>query len=104
MNQDSTVNKIKNVIQAYFPVSRIVLFGSRATKKNRTDSDYDLMVIIDKTLPVKKKLSWVSQLSKTLAKQGIDADILLNSEREIVIKKNLPGHIVYYALNDGIEL
>lgn len=45
MVSDKTLDKIKNVIIDAVHPDKIILFGSRATGKNREDSDYDIFVL-----------------------------------------------------------
>ena len=39
-----------------------------------------------------------------LARKKIPADILIQSKKEIEIKKNITGHIVKIALNEGVKI
>lgn len=104
MNKEIS-DKINGVVKAYFPDARILLFGSHARGDDNKDSDYDLLVIIKKTVSPREKMDWRSKINKALV-YALDApfDILLNSEEEVQRKKELPGHIVRWALKEGIEL
>ena len=49
MKPDNTIlNKVKNLIRASFPDSTIILYGSQAREDARQDSDYDLLVLLNK--------------------------------------------------------
>ena len=105
MKQDKNIEAIKSVVHSFFPKSKIILFGSRAKKMENEDSDYDLMVIIDKTFPLQEKINWRGKMHKALVKElEAPVDLLLNSEEEINIKKEFPGHIIQSVLEEGVLL
>ena len=105
MENQTLYNTIKSTVKSFFPNAKVLLFGSRAREDNDDHSDYDVMVIIDKTLPLKEKRDWKGRIHKALV-NALDApvDVLLNSEEEISIKKELPGHVVRWAIKQGVEL
>jgi predicted nucleotidyltransferase len=92
-------------VHSFLPNAKVMLFGSRARKDHSEHSDYDLLIIADKTYTTREKLHWMSILNKALV-QTIHApvDVLLNSEEEIKIKKELPGHVVRWATQEGLLL
>lgn len=45
--QDVVINKIIKLAQSKFPESEIYLYGSRARRDNKKDSDWDLLVLLD---------------------------------------------------------
>ncbi len=105
MNDNSnTLSIIKETAGKFIPGSKILLFGSQARKDNISDSDYDFLVITKDTLDIQKKRALKSLMRKELAKYKIPADILIQSEEEINLKKDIPGHIVKQALHEGISL
>ena len=84
--------------------SRILLFGSRARKDNTNDSDYDFLVITRETLDIHKKRTLSSMMRKELARFKIPADILIQSEDESNLKKEVTGHILKQVLREGVAL
>ena len=99
------VSNIKTVVHSFFPDARVLLFGSRAKGTDRKDSDYDLLVITKSTYPAEEKISLRSKIDKALVKSlHAPVDVILNSEEEIESKKILPGHIVQWALKEGVWL
>lgn len=90
-------------MHSFLPNAKVLLFGSRARKDHSGHSDYDLLIITDKTFTPREKLHWMSVLNKALV-QTIHApvDVLLNSEEEI--KKELPGHVVRWATKEDLLL
>ena len=50
-------------------------------------------------------MAWMSILSKALVKTiHAPCDILVNSEKDVEIKKQLPGHVIKWALKEGVWL
>jgi predicted nucleotidyltransferase len=43
------VNQIKNVVKQTDPNAVAILYGSRATQKARKDSDWDVLILLDKS-------------------------------------------------------
>ena len=68
------------------------------------DSDYDILVVIDKTLSSEEKMPFRTKIRKTLLSYGILSDILIQSEQEISQKKQLTGHIVKTILQEGVAI
>ncbi len=103
-NISEVIEVIKNSTNELLPGSRILLFGSRARQENSKDSDYDFMIITKDTLDIKQKRFLQSQLRKKLAQHGIPADILIQSEEEIINKKEIAGHIVREIMKEGVAI
>jgi len=53
---------------------------------------------------IKQKADYKSRIRKSLASLGIPVDILLNSEKEIQLLKNVPGHIIRSVTKEMIQL
>lgn len=105
MENQKIINTIKHTVNSFFPTARVLLFGSRARGDNDIHSDYDVMVIINETLPLKEKRDWRGRINEALVEAlNAPVDVLLNSEEEISIKKELPGHVVRWAIKEGVEL
>jgi len=102
-NFDITV-QLKSLILTFFPNSNVILFGSRARKDNTIESDYDLLIITTEKLSVSVKRDFKTKIRKALFKLNILSDILIESDSEVQIKMNLPGHIVRNAMNEGVRL
>ena len=86
----------------FLPGSEIILFGSRARNENLRDSDYDLLIIVEKQFDSRKKLKYQALIRKDLAVKEILADIIIQSNADIEIKRNLPGHIMRSSIKEGI--
>ncbi|MDA3797649.1 MAG: nucleotidyltransferase domain-containing protein [Kiritimatiellae bacterium] len=99
-----SLQQIKEITHHVLPFCSIVLFGSRARSDASSDSDYDFMVITKKMMDLAEKRKYKSILRKEFAKQKIPVDVLIETENDVDIKRNLSGHIVREAMRDGIVL
>ncbi|TAL58008.1 MAG: nucleotidyltransferase domain-containing protein [Bacteroidetes bacterium] len=98
-------NKIKSIVHSFIPDAKILLFGSYARGEEKRGSDYDLLVITNESFPPLEKINWRSKICNALV-DAIHApfDILLDSEEEVNKKKKLPGHVVRWAVKEGVLL
>ena len=85
-------------------ILKMVLFGSRAKGSNRPDSDWDILVVIDKRMNFMEKWEIIDAIKIRLARLSIPNDIILKSEEEIEESKDNVGKVTYYALREGIEI
>lgn len=105
MSNGETLEKIKLTVQALLPGARVLLFGSRARGDEDKFSDFDLLIITPETFEPGEKVRWSSKIGKALVKAiHAPVDVLLNSEDEINIKRKLPGHVVKWAIKEGVPL
>ncbi|CAN5822199.1 nucleotidyltransferase domain-containing protein [soil metagenome] len=105
MEGKAATDVIKSTILSMIPGAKILLFGSRARGDFNKDSDYDLLVITPDNLPAREKSSWMSRLNYALVKAlKVPVDVLVNSEEEVSQKSKLPGHIIRWAMKEGVEL
>ena len=96
---------IKSVVHSFLPQAKVLLFGSRARGDNQLESDYDVIIITETSLHEKDKITWQGKLRKALIKSlQAPVDVLINSDEEISKKRKLPGHVVQYAMEEGIML
>lgn len=86
------------------PGAQVLLFGSHARGETDPESDYDILVIKERSLDIKSKFALRTRIRKRLLERGIRCDVLLQSEQEMQTKKELPGHVVRSALRDGVPL
>ena len=83
---------------------KIILFGSRARDDFSEGSDYDILIIVQKSLAIEEKMRLLARLRKELAKKGIDADIIIKSNDEVEYYKDKIGSVVKTALKEGVAL
>ncbi len=103
------LNEIKAVIGKILSrfgqeIEKIILFGSRAAGTQTKYSDYDLLVVIKATIPIEKKIEISAQIRSELAKEKIDADIIIKSGEETETYKEYIGTIVREALKEGVVI
>jgi predicted nucleotidyltransferase len=101
---DNTLATIGEVAHSAVPDARVLLFGSHARGQAGPESDYDILIITDRPLDTKSKFALRTHVRKLLLERGIRSDILVQSAEEIERKKELPGHIIRRALQDGVPL
>ena len=53
ISKESILSKIKNTVLAVEPEATVILYGSYARGDNRSDSDIDILVLVDK-----ENISW----------------------------------------------
>jgi len=100
------VELIKTSVKKHLSDAEVRLFGSRARSDSDSvsDSDYDILIITDQLLSPKEKFPIKTSIRKELLRSGIRTDILIQSRKDIAVKRNLPGHIIRRILNDAILL
>ncbi len=96
---------IKLMVNSFLPNAQVLLFGSRARGESSIDSDYDLLVITQETFAPRTKMDWESKIRKALVNEfSMPFDVIIQSKKEVSEKKNLSGHIVYYAMKEAVEI
>jgi len=104
MSENQILNTIKLVAKQIFPNCKIILFGSRARQDNDKNSDYDILLIIDKTMTPTEKIPFRTKIRKELLKYRILSDILIQSDEEVEQKSKLTGHIVRTIMKEGVVI
>lgn len=103
--KDQIHHTIKSMVNSFLPNAQVLLFGSRARGESTIDSDYDLLVITQETFAPRTKMNWESKIRKALVNElNLPFDVIIQSKKEISEKKNLSGHIVYYAIKEAVEI
>ena len=90
--------------KAGFKVEKIILFGSRAKGNWRTDSDWDLLIIVDKNITFMEMKKIIGDIQIRLAREKIPNDIIIRSVQEFSVAKESIGNLSYYAKREGIEI
>jgi predicted nucleotidyltransferase len=85
---------IKATVKSQIPDAEIRLFGSQARGDSDRNSDYDILVITETTFTPGEKIPLKTSIRRELLKSGIRTDILIQSKKDIAVKRKLPGHII----------
>jgi predicted nucleotidyltransferase len=95
---------IRGVIGGLIPYpQRTILFGSRAMRTNREDSDYDILIVADVPGDRKKELVILQRkLRRLLAQKGLDVDVILRDKGYVDEMKVFYGNIISEALAYGV--
>ncbi len=83
---------------------KMILFGSRAREDHRGDSDWDILVVVDRKLSRRDKMKISGTIRKRLADIYVDCDLILKSEEEVEFCRNLLGTVTREALREGVLL
>jgi predicted nucleotidyltransferase len=94
----------EEVERAGYQVRRILLFGSRARGDARPDSDWDFYIVVEQDIPLSVREELASQICWKLARQGIFADIFLQSELVVQTQASDVGRLTYYVLKEGVVI
>ncbi len=85
-------------------LDRIILFGSRARDNFSKDSDWDFLIIVNEELDWKEKRKLSANIRMKLVYSGMPADIIIVSDKQFQERKKDVGHIVYYAIKEGLQV
>lgn len=91
---------VRRIVDAADP-SMIILFGSYAYGTPRTDSDVDILVIMETDLPRHKRLG---PINRALAGLLIPKDILVYTPAEIEDWKEVPQAFITQVFEKGVRV
>lgn len=106
MAKDKNLVKIKEIIKAIFPDSRVILFGSRGREDFNPESDWDVLIVLDKNLtPPEKREVW-NRVSEVLHKKFpySSFDIIIKSIEGFEREKTVVNTISNEAYLEGVEI
>ncbi|MFH1961296.1 MAG: nucleotidyltransferase domain-containing protein [bacterium] len=92
------INEITRRIVENFRPGKIILFGSYANGIPADDSDLDLLIIKDSTLPARVENR---KVRKMLSDLRIPVDVIVRTAKEFEIYKDIIGTIIYPANKFG---
>jgi len=95
---------IKSLERRGISVKKIILFGSRARGDSSSSSDYDFLIITERTFSIEEKREIVAGIKEVLVNLYIPSDIIIKSEEEVEYFKDKIGSVVRQALKEGIAL
>jgi predicted nucleotidyltransferase len=89
---------VGRIVRTVNPV-RIVLFGSRAKREAREDSDYDLLVVVDAAT---NRREMRIAIRRSFADLAVAADVVVATADEAGARiPGRPAGVVYWALQGG---
>ena len=98
-------HKIKQTVQSFLPDAQVLLFGSKAKGTANPSSDFDVLVITKHNYSPPQKIKFNNLIHKALvAALKSPVDLIMHSEEEVKVYQNYFGHIVRYAVKEGIML
>jgi len=106
MEKEQGITVIKRLINLVIPYKKeIIFFGSRARGEYTEESDFDILVIVQrKNIDRKTLIGFQSQIKRLCAKSGLDADIIVRDRSYTDEMKNFPGNIIHSAVQTGIHI
>jgi uncharacterized protein len=99
--EDKTLNKIIDHLVREFHPRKIFLFGSRANGAAGADSDYDLMLVVDKH---EGRLAAMRRATQVLGDIHAGVDVFIYDQKEFDELKTELSSIPETALNTGREI
>ncbi len=99
---DPVLEQIIERLMAEFHPRRVFLFGSRANGTAHVDSDYDLVLVVEKS--DRSSLDRMEQARLALKGLRVSADVFVYTEPEFDRWKDQFSSIPETALNTGREL
>lgn len=95
------LESFKRTVNAHYPLQKMILFGSRATKKHKRDSDVDLLLVSSQF----KNLDFIDRGAKMYDYWDIPlpVDFLCYTPEEFSQKKS-GLNIIQIAVKEGVEI
>ncbi len=91
---------VSRIIEAADP-SRIILFGSGARGSMTEDSDFDILVVVNREIHRRKTAQLIY---KNISDIGFASDIIVITEKDVELYKDAEDSIINPALKEGIIL
>jgi len=101
MYSQKDIEKIKEIILSIIKPFKIILFGSYAKNEVNLESDIDIMVLLNKEITRKQKLSLFFKIQKELLHFDYDVDIVIKNVSEFEKYKKFIGTINYDVAKEG---
>lgn len=84
--------------------SSIILFGSRARKDFKEDSDWDLLIVIEDAVTREDKKEIAHLIRRNLAQENILSDVIIKTKEEIKDIKQRKYSIARSAFEEGVSI
>lgn len=86
INYKKMTTAIKQAVQEIDPQAQIYLYGSRARKTARKDSDWDLLILVDQTVTIKDEQTFRHKLADLEIETGQVLSTFVYSIKDWVTK------------------
>jgi len=87
-----------------YTVLEVYLFGSRAKDREKPDSDWDFLIIVDDEIDFPHKKEITMLIRRRLVKLDISSDLIIQSYNIKKTRENNIAYLTYYAIREGIPL
>ncbi len=109
MTQNPLFNEIIDIIKSEMAKSggqELILFGSRATDSARTDSDYDLMILVDDEVDKLGRLKIYKNIYRRLREENktIAMDLVIKRQTDFLRQSDDIAMLSYYVKREGLRL
>jgi predicted nucleotidyltransferase len=102
LKNDPQLQNALQILKTHFPIKKAFLFGSRAQNQAASESDYDLVLLVEETnLNAFERRVTARTLLKKLQQSF---DVFIFTPEEFENSKNDFGSIVETAINTGQEI
>ncbi len=102
LKSDKNLSTIVGKLKGHFNPLKVYLFGSRSKGNARSDSDYDLFLIVKRS--DKKPIQRMQEAKRLFWGQNIAVDIFIYTEEEFNDWKDEFSSIPYIVATEGVEL
>jgi len=102
ISQDPNLIKIKDILKKTFSPQKMYLFGSRATGQFRHDSDYDILLIVEKRIGT--RLENMQKARMLLFEQDLLGDVFVYTQEEFDSWKDESSSIPEIVSSEGLEI
>ncbi len=92
----------KCILENNYSIKSIILFGSRTREDYKEDSDYDILIVINEKIENEKKIDLSCAITRELAENWINADIIVKSNDDLALYENYLGSVIRTALKEGV--
>ena len=100
--QDANLIKIKELLKKEFSPIKMYLFGSRVTENFRENSDYDIVLIVEKRTGT--RLENMQKARLLLFEHDLLGDIFVYTQEEFDDWKEEINSIPETVLSEGVEI
>ena len=98
MDEEETLRSIRTKLGKVFEIQRMVLFGSRARGDSRPDSDFDILVVAETSVPFIERQG-MGLLA--LGKRDFALDLMIFTPAEFERGSGVLGSAIYWAQHEG---